>query len=350
MDEQTREPTNLEVVAGAGLAAGAVAGLVVALGRSGDPEPERLPVPPPPATEPAPAMEGARAAVRDLAGRVPEAAAGLQAGARGAAAAGQRAAERLTAVADRDSLTSASAAVGEAAERAVHRARGAVDRAGQKGHEVKRKAEQEAHRVGDQTASTAQTIAAQAAAAAAAGAERARDLGASLGGTVRGRVPDVTHRAAEVVPGLRDKVAHDVAPSVRDVAFQAASTALELWHSARERAAETARTDVKEPAAHAVHAVEARAERAREASAAVASRAAELGERARSIPRRTAVATVDTGKDTGALLFWAGAAGGLVFYALLSPELREQATRAAQAASTQIRELVRDFQGYDDDF
>ena len=49
-------------------------------------------------------------------------------------------------------------------------------------------------------------------------------------------------------------------------------------------------------------------------------------------------------------LFWGGAGIGLALYALLDEERRDRVLRLANEASVQVQELVRDLQGYDDEF
>src|SRR5215208_797703 len=49
-------------------------------------------------------------------------------------------------------------------------------------------------------------------------------------------------------------------------------------------------------------------------------------------------------------LFWGGAGIGLALYALLDAERRDRFLRLANEASVQVQELVRDLQGYDDEF
>ncbi len=49
-------------------------------------------------------------------------------------------------------------------------------------------------------------------------------------------------------------------------------------------------------------------------------------------------------------LFWGGAGIGLALYALLDAERRDRVLRLANDASIQVQELVRDLQGYDDEF
>jgi hypothetical protein len=60
-------------------------------------------------------------------------------------------------------------------------------------------------------------------------------------------------------------------------------------------------------------------------------------------------ATVSTSKDATAALLWAGAAVAIVYYVLLDEERRRQALSTAKTAYDQFRELVRDFQGYDEE-
>ena len=337
MDEQRDGPTNAQVVGAAGAAAGGLAGLALALGRWREDERRSAAV----ARLPEEAEEMVDGAMERLRGRrrvvevAPEVGATTKERERDPVRFGRRRAERQASPAEAD-----AAAAG--VDRLRRRAREVTDRGGQRGHEVADKAKEQAQRLGEQTAATAQAIAAQAAAAAVAGAERAREVGTTVAGTAKERVPQVTH-----------KVGEEVVPTLREVALQAASAALELWQTARERASEAQ----SELAPQAAHAVAAGGERAREASAAVSEKASELGERAselggraKDVSRRTAEATVETGKDTGAMLFWAGAAAGLVFYALLTPERREQVLRSAQAVTTQVQELIKDFQGYDDEF
>jgi hypothetical protein len=194
----------------------------------------------------------------------------------------------------------------------------------------------------EQAATLAQTVIEQAANRAVSGVERARDAASQAKGKV---------------PGVTAKVNEDVVPSVREIALQAASAALDLWQAARERAeevVEAAQHDVAEPAAHAVgsalHAVGTAERNAREAASQVIGRSEEAGAKAREASKHAAEATVSTGKDTGAALFWAGAAAGIIFYAMLDKERREQVLRTADAIIGQARELLRDFKGYDEEF
>jgi hypothetical protein len=224
--------------------------------------------------------------------------------------------------------------------------------------------------VKDQAVTLAQAIIEQAADHAVYGADRAREAAGGAKGRLR-RAP---------------KTAEGLAPTVRDVALQAAAAAIELWQAGKERAgdlAESAEQVITESAgpveqkargaaAQVVHradeATDRATERAREVGQSVAQQAGNVAEkaktggksiaehadavtsRAKDATKSAADATVSTSKDTAATLFWMTAAAGIVFYALLDQKRREQVLRAANSIATQVREVVRDIQGYDEDF
>jgi hypothetical protein len=75
-----------------------------------------------------------------------------------------------------------------------------------------------------------------------------------------------------------------------------------------------------------------------------------VGGKAKDVSAHAAEATVATSKDTGAALLWGGAAAAVIFYVILSEERREQVLRTADTVVKQTRELIRDFQGYDEEF
>ena len=62
-------------------------------------------------------------------------------------------------------------------------------------------------------------------------------------------------------------------------------------------------------------------------------------------------AEADSGAKRGIPgLLWGGAGLGLAIYAMMDPERRESILKMANEASVQMQELVRDLQGYDDEF
>jgi hypothetical protein len=198
------------------------------------------------------------------------------------------------------------------------------------------KAGKAAQVVREEATALAHTLLEEAAARAAPAAERAKEVGSTLASGALGKVPTVSQ-----------KVSDEVIPSLRDVAMQAASAALELWQAARDKAAEAAQTDVADPAAPLVGTAERTARKARET---IAGRAEAASGRAKEATAQAAETTVATSKDATAALFWAGAAAAIVFYVILSRERREQLLRYLDTTIRQVRELVRDFQGYDEEF
>lgn len=191
----------------------------------------------------------------------------------------------------------------------------------------------------DQAGAMAHSIAGQTAVRAASGAQHVKDAGTQLAGQSFRSVGAASHRVGD-----------DLVPTVREVAAQAAAAAVDLWQMARERAEDvldSAHQEIADPAAHLLGSAQAKA---RDTSSAVAQRADVAGEQAREMTRRAADATVHAGKDTGATVFWAGAATGIVFYALLSKERREQVLQVVDSIVGQTKEIIRDFQGYDEKF
>jgi hypothetical protein len=263
----------------------------------------------------------------------------------------------------------------------------------------------------DQATNLAQAIIEQATNRAIYGADKARGAASSA----KGRVPIMRKKPVEELP-----------PTIREIAFQAAAAALELWQTARERAesaVETAEQRVGEPAAEAVkgagrsaksaasnvvgiagdateraknvatqavergqdatdkatdraklvatqvvergqdatgkakniatqvagHAENATVQ-AKSAATNVVDHAGDATDRAKEVTKSAAGATVSTSKDTGAALFWTAAAAGIVFYVLLDKDRRDQVLKALDSALVQARELIRDYQGYDEQF
>jgi hypothetical protein len=206
------------------------------------------------------------------------------------------------------------------------------------GMEMQEQATETVHAVREQAAALAKEIADQAAAKAVTGAARAREVGSTLAAETTSRVRDV-----------EQKVGEEVVPTLREIALQAASVALDLWQTAREKAGEMADAAQSETAG-ASHVVGVAEKRAREATSAVIERVEEAGGRAKEASTHAAEATVATGKDTGAALLWGSAAVAVIFYAILSRERREQVLRALDGLFKQAREIIRDFQGYDEEF
>ncbi len=206
-------------------------------------------------------------------------------------------------------------------------------------------------------------MASQAAAAALAQLER----------SLKAKAPELlaARNRAQVLEVLQK----DLGPTLRESAMQAAMAALGMWETGKDRARDAA-DDVRESAHHlrddardkarsvedeARHVVED-AEKHADAVAANGKRrfwrasheAHDEAERASGridVAAHSAEEAIIEEEQRGkAGLFWGGAGLGLALYALLDAERREKVLHFANEASVQVQELVRDIQGYDDEF
>lgn len=169
----------------------------------------------------------------------------------------------------------------------------------------------------------------------------------------------------------------DLGPVLRESMIQALAAALGMAETTRERPSEAASSTVersKDALKEVFAAGREAAARAEAEAAEVARQTADDAQRAvkangkdrfwsrhgrehddESAPRMTIepeTVTVEVVPQhrSKAGLFWGGAGLGLALYALLDAERREHVLRVANEASVQVQELVRDLQGYDDEF
>jgi gas vesicle protein len=216
---------------------------------------------------------------------------------------------------------------------------------------------------------SAEVVASEAAAAALAQIER----------TLRAKAPALL--AARNKAQVLEILQKELGPTLRDTAVQAAVAALGKWDGTRESGdalreaedqARTAAADaresarrlgddiadeverVAEDAAHRAETIQANGKRRFWRAAHDAGDAPAGAETAEALPaaeekddRAQAAGEEHRGK---AGLFWGGAGIGLALYALLDAERRDRVLRLANEASVQVQELVRDLQGYDDEF
>jgi hypothetical protein len=201
-----------------------------------------------------------------------------------------------------------------------------------------------------------EAMASEAAAAALAQLERA----------LRAKAPQLI--AAKNRGQVLEILQQDLGPTLRDTVVQAATAALAMWEAARHEADEAA--DQGRDTAHhigsdlraAAGAVGRDARQADAAADAAATngkrwlwRSGAAGHDADGSARETAGAAEGTRNEeeehrSKAGLLWGGAGLGLALYALLDAERRERVIQLANEASIQVQELVRDLQGYDDEF
>lgn len=345
MEPDGQQPADIKVIGGATVVSGLLAAGLVAIGQARSRERSR--------NQPKSQFDAAKSIVRDKAkslavdkGHAAElASSALGSGRDQATAARERGKKQASRVIERirdidtGSASSAASAVTRKASKAREGVRSAAGAGTEKGLGVADTAKDRVQRVGAQATETAQSLAIQAAAAALAGSDRARETSSVLVDAAREKAPQVAQRFND-----------EVVPTLRDIATQAAGMAIDLWQSTREKASDVSSTAHGVSSIDGSQAVEIGSERLKQVTSAVSDRAGAVGGKAKDASRRAADVTVDTSKDTGALLFWAGAAAGLVFYALLSEERREQVTRTATTVAGQVQDLIKDFQGYDDEF
>ncbi|MFT4036750.1 MAG: hypothetical protein QM692_01115 [Thermomicrobiales bacterium] len=178
-------------------------------------------------------------------------------------------------------------------------------------------------------------------------------------------------KAADAQESLKARIKSDAAPAADDLA--------EKLQAARDEAAAEASKRGDEAAAQARQAQEAAEAEAKSAREEVEKLRAELeaqlteaketvkangkrglwhveqvteatGDADREVVEPEVVAADEGGKRGVSGLLWGGAGLGLALYAMMDPERRENVLKLANEASVQLQELARDLQGYDDEF
>src|SRR3954454_671231 len=139
-------------------------------------------------------------------------------------------------------------------------------------------------------------------------------------------------------------------PSVRDIALNAASGAIELWQAARDKAEEGLGSvqgtvvDSAQGITHGAHEIgSAAVGRVHDVGSVVTDKA----KRAEESTKAVAVGTAREGRHGFGLVFWTGAAGAIAYYAFLDEERRTKARTIAMRVIDEARSLLSDFQGAD---
>ena len=338
---------NSDVLTIAGITAGAVGGIVIAVVNA---RVDRR--------QPVSRLERVSAQLRDQAARhnvgetaaeaVARATAAVQAGLPGAQAGSRQLGQRARQEAQR-----ATTVVGE-------RARGTqstlASQLGKRG-DVAGRASSVIDDLTKQSGKTAQQLLKQSETYVAQGVKSARKAGATAGGT-----------AQHLLPDIRERVEKQVLPTLQVVSEDAASRAHGLYDAARERATEARRAAEKD-VLPAVATLSAQArdtiaetsqrlglepgelgERLTEVSGVATERASELSRRAQVSTKQAAEATTEGGKNLGSFVIWSSIGGALVYYAFLDEEQRERVKRVAHRVYTETRAIYEDIQGQDEEF
>ena len=156
--------------------------------------------------------------------------------------------------------------------------------------------------------------------------------------------------AATKARDVSARVNEDVLPTLRDVALNAASAAVELWEAARERALEAAQEAQHEVRPVAKYGLAAGSGKAKGATHLIAEKVSDGTVHAKDATKHAADATVSTSRDAGAALLWGAAAAGIIYYGLLDKDRREQTLNSINGMIGGTRELIRDVRGYDSEF
>ena len=261
-------------------------------------------------------------------------------------------------------------------EREVERLRAEIDELKEQLRKTGQKVERDSlgltSRFSGKSGPFAEAVASEATAAALGQIER----------TLRAKAPALL--AARNKAQVLEILQKELGPTLRDTAVQAAVAALGKWDwtresvgAVRDEAEDRARTaasaaresarqlgddvadDVKraaEEAAHHAETIQANGKRrfwrashdVGDATAAAQATTEETLTAAREQEKEAEGAGEEHRGKAG--LFWGGAGIGLALYALLDAERRDRVLRLANEASVQVQELVRDLQGYDDEF
>lgn len=224
----------------------------------------------------------------------------------------------------------------------------------------------------EQAAATVLNARGQAVDRSAGSTERVKEIGSSLLDSAKEQIPHIQQRVAEqaspkmhtlstqvhelaAVGGTKardvsTRVNEEVLPTLREVALNAASAAVELWEAARERALEAAQETQQEVGPVAKHGLSAGTEKAKDASHLLAAKVSDGTGHAKDATRHAADATVTTSRDAGAALLWGAAAAGLIYYGFMDKDRRAQTLKTINGMVGGTRELIRDVRGYDANF
>ena len=172
--------------------------------------------------------------------------------------------------------------------------------------------------------------------------DRGRELARTAASSLVASYPDLREGAAEIL----HRAADSAKPRASRVGSSAATTA-EQVRATGATVLDRLQEDILPAASVALSGLVERAGEARERSQPAAS-----GMKSVAAAKADVALTKSTSaaKETVATLAWTATALTLVYLVLLSPERREQLRAFLWGAFDQVQVLVRDFQGYEDEF
>lgn len=202
--------------------------------------------------------------------------------------------------------------------------------------------------------------------AASVGVERGRDTARSAIESLSESYPDIRESAMHLISRLGDaaRPAADRATTTMPSADEVRATGASIL----ERLQETVQETVLPAAGEAIHQLRERVEEGRDraqppsgifaATGATAQRAVDRSSHAAqkavttstSAAQSAVVTSKNAAQETMAAAVWMTIAGALLYFVFLSEEQREKLRTTVAGAIEQIQLLIRDFQGYEDEF
>ncbi|MGN6813280.1 MAG: hypothetical protein ACTHMP_20630, partial [Thermomicrobiales bacterium] len=143
------------------------------------------------------------------------------------------------------------------------------------------------------------------------------------------------------------RVREDVVPQVTDAASKAASRVAEAATTGRAALKDFASGDAMGQASDFAGDLGKATQRVARDTRDAAQRG---GRQVADVAGSAASATASGTKNLFLTLFWLVALGGIVLYGFLNKEQRDKVFSTANSIYAQGKELVRDFQGYDEEF
>lgn len=190
---------------------------------------------------------------------------------------------------------------------------------------------------------------------ASVGLERGRDTTKSTLETLADAYPDIRDTARHLIErfGESARPAADKAASSLPTADDMRSTGA----SVLDRLQGTVQETVLPAATDALHQIRERVEEGRERAqpptgilAATSSTAQRAVDRSTQAAQTAVVTSKNAAQETMAAAMWLSIAGALLYFVFLSDEQREKVRNAVAGAIEQVQLLVRDFQGYEDEY
>lgn len=172
--------------------------------------------------------------------------------------------------------------------------------------------------------------------------DRGRELARGAAASVLANYPELRDSAVELV----NRAATTAKPRAEQVGSSAASTADQV----RTTGATMLDKFQSEVLPAATTALSGLAERAGEARDRSAPSASDMKAVATAKADVALAKSSSAAKDSLATVAWTASALAIIYFILLSPERREQLKNTLWGAIDQTLVLVRDFQGYEDDF